>query len=61
MSDKIKVGIIGTGNIGTDILIKLRRSNILECGIFTGRNPSSAGIAIADKLGVPTSIKSIKV
>ncbi len=60
MSEKIKVGIIGTGNIGTDILMKLRRSDILECGIFTGRNPDSAGIAVADKLGVPISIKSIK-
>lgn len=60
MRNKIKVGIIGTGNIGTDILMKLRRSDILECGIFTGRNPSSAGIALADKLGVPTSAESIK-
>ena len=60
MENKVKVGILGTGNIGTDILMKLRRSNFLECGIFSGRNPNSKGIAIADKLNVPTSIESIK-
>ena len=57
---KVKVGIIGTGNIGTDILIKLQRSEILECGIFTGRNPNSAGIKIANDLNVNTSTDSIR-
>lgn len=56
---KIKVGIIGTGNIGTDILLKLRRSDILECGMFTGRNPDSAGIKIANELGIRTSTESV--
>lgn len=61
MNDKkVKVGIIGTGNIGTDILLKLQRSDILECGIFTGRNPDSAGIKIAKEMGVRTSIESIQ-
>ncbi|WP_251205705.1 acetaldehyde dehydrogenase (acetylating) [Acetatifactor aquisgranensis] len=57
---KIKVGIIGTGNIGTDLLLKLKRSDILECGMFTGRSVDSKGIAIAKELGVPTSTKSIQ-
>lgn len=57
---KIKVGIIGTGNIGTDLLMKLKRSDILECGIFTGRNADSRGIAVAKELGVPTSTESIQ-
>lgn len=57
--DKIKVGIIGTGNIGTDILIKLNRSDILECGIFAGRRLDSRGIKIAKEMGVPTSTESI--
>lgn len=56
---KIKVGIIGTGNIGTDILMKLQRSQILECGMFAGRNIDSAGINIAKKMGIPTSIDSV--
>lgn len=57
---KVKVGIIGTGNIGTDILLKIKRSDILECGMFTGRNPDSTGIKIAKEIGVPTSIDSIR-
>lgn len=57
---KIKVGIIGTGNIGTDILLKLGRSDILECGMFTGRNPASKGIRLAESMGVPTSDRSIQ-
>ena len=57
---KIKAGIIGTGNIGTDILMKLQRSNFLECGIFAGRNHDSRGIEIAKKMGVSTSVDSIK-
>ena len=51
---------MGTGNIGTDILMKLKRSDILECGMFTGRNPASKGIQIAQKMGVPTSTESIR-
>ena len=58
--DKIKVGIIGTGNIGTDILMKLKRSSILECGIFAGRNPDSKGMQLAKEMGVPTSTESIR-
>lgn len=57
----IKVGIIGTGNIGTDILMKMKRSKYLECGIFTGRNPDSKGIEIAKSMGVKTSFDSICV
>ena len=57
---KVKVGIIGTGNIGTDILLKLERSELLECGMFSGRNPDSKGIKIAREMGIPTSLNSIK-
>ena len=57
--DKVKVGIIGTGNIGTDILMKTQRSKYIECGIFTGRNPDSKGIQIAKNIKVKTSFNSI--
>lgn len=57
---KIKVGIIGTGNIGSDLLVKILRSPVLECGIFTGQNPDSDGIKKAKMLGVKTSSKSIR-
>ena len=59
MPRKVKVGIIGTGNIGTDLLIKVQRSKVLECGIFAGKNPQSEGIRQAQRLGVPTSTESI--
>jgi acetaldehyde dehydrogenase len=59
-SKKIKVGIIGTGNIGCDLLIKVIRSNILECSIFAGHNPDSDGIKFAQSLGVPTAFDSIR-
>lgn len=60
IKEKIKVGIIGTGNIGSDLLVKILRSPVLECGIFTGQNPDSEGIKRAKTLGVKTSFKSIK-
>jgi len=56
---KVKVAIIGTGNIGTDILMKLQKSEVLECGMFAGRNPNSEGINLAKKMGIKTSINSI--
>lgn len=57
---KVKVAIIGTGNIGTDILMKLRRSDILECGMFAGRNLMSDGMKLAQEMGVPVSDRSIE-
>lgn len=59
MSKKLKVGIIGTGNIGSDLLVKVLRSKFLECGIFTGKNPLSENIKRAKALGVRTSFESI--
>jgi len=57
--NKVKVGIIGTGNIGTDLLIKIQRSKILECGMFAGKNPDSLGIRRAKSMGIKTSFDSI--
>ena len=57
---KVKVGIIGTGNIGSDLLMKVMRSAILECGIFAGHSPDSKGIARARELGVPVTYDSIR-
>lgn len=55
----LRVGIIGTGNIGTDLLLKVQRSPLLECELFAGRNSRSAGIRTARELGVETSDRSI--
>lgn len=57
---KTNVAIIGTGNIGTDLLVKIRRSPFLECSLFTGRNLDSQGMRFAASLGVRTSDQSIK-
>lgn len=57
---KVKVGIIGTGNIGTDLLMKIRRSSVLECGIFAGRDIYSPNIIRAREMGVPVTGDSIR-
>lgn len=56
---KLKVAILGSGNIGTDLLVKVLRSPVLECGAFIGRNLNSAGMAKAQSLGVSVSADSI--
>lgn len=55
----LRVAILGTGNIGTDLLLKVQRSPWLECALFAGRSRRSAGIRIAQDLGVPTTDRSI--
>lgn len=60
MKKKIKVAIIGTGNIGSDLLVKIQRSKILVCGLFTGQNKDSEGIKRANNMGINTSFESIK-
>lgn len=57
--NKLKVAIIGSGNIGTDLLIKVLRSPYLECSAFIGRNLSSAGMIKASSLGVTVSADGI--
>lgn len=57
---RLRVGIIGTGNIGTDLLLKVQRSELLDCELFAGRNAASAGIRKAQELGVETSDRSIE-
>ena len=57
--EKLRVGIIGSGKIGTDLLIKTLRSYSLECALFIGRNSQSAGMKKARSLGVATSDESI--
>lgn len=58
MSDgnKVKCAIIGSGNIGTDLMIKImRNSDILEMGAMVGIDPESDGLARAKRMGVATT------
>lgn len=57
---KIKVAIIGSGNIGTDLMIKVMRlSEVLEMGAFAGIDPASDGLKRAERLGVPITAGGI--
>ena len=57
---KLPVAILGTGNIGTDLLIKVLRSPFLECVLFAGRNLSSPGMTKANLLGVSVSANGLQ-
>ena len=57
---KTKVAIIGTGNIGTDLMFKvLRLSEHLEMGVFVGIDPASDGLARAGRLGIETTAEGV--
>ncbi|MFC1641220.1 acetylating acetaldehyde dehydrogenase [Myxococcota bacterium] len=57
---KLKVGIIGTGRVSADLLLKTLHSEVLECCLFVGRNANCEGIQRAKSLGVSTSDRSIQ-
>lgn len=57
---KTKVAIIGSGNIGTDLMIKVMRlSKVLEMGAMVGIDPASDGLARAARMGVATTHEGI--
>ncbi|MFF3734345.1 acetaldehyde dehydrogenase (acetylating) [Streptomyces sp. NPDC002476] len=57
---RTKVAIIGSGNIGTDLMIKvLRGANHLEMGAMVGIDPDSDGLARAARLGVPVTHEGV--
>jgi acetaldehyde dehydrogenase len=61
MSEKMKVAIIGSGNIGTDLMIKIMRtSKVLEMGAFVGIDAESDGLKRAARLGVSVTHKGLE-
>ena len=59
MGEKIKVGIIGPGNIGTDLMYKVMRSKNLQMDFMTGI-VESEGLKRAAGLGLKTSTEGVK-
>ncbi|QRY64420.1 acetaldehyde dehydrogenase (acetylating) [Gordonia sp. PDNC005] len=61
MSKKTKVAIIGSGNIGTDLMIKvIRTAKHLEMGAMVGIDAESDGLARAARMGVPTTHEGVE-
>ena len=60
-SEKLKAAIIGSGNIGTDLMIKiLRNSQHLEMAAMVGIDAASDGLARAARLGVATTHQGVQ-
>ncbi len=57
---KLNVGVLGTGNIGTDLIIKLSRIDFIDKLVFVGRRSDSKGIEfVKNKFDVEVSIDGI--
>jgi acetaldehyde/propanal dehydrogenase len=59
MSKKIKCALIGSGNIGTDLLAKLRRSAVLDPVWMVGIDPESDGLKRAREMGIKTTADGV--
>lgn len=59
MTRKIRCALIGPGNIGTDLLYKLQRSDVLEPVWMVGIDPNSDGLKRAQEMGLKTTAEGV--
>ncbi|MEI1680966.1 acetaldehyde dehydrogenase (acetylating) [Acinetobacter baumannii] len=60
-NQRISVAIIGSGNIGTDLMIKImRNSKFLKMAAMVGVDPKSDGLARAERFGFETTAESVE-
>ncbi|BAO93150.1 putative membrane protein (plasmid) [Caballeronia cordobensis] len=55
----IPVAILGSGNIGSDLMFKIRRNPFLDLRLVAGVDPASEGLALARSLGYKTSTDGV--
>jgi acetaldehyde/propanal dehydrogenase len=56
---KIRCALIGSGNIGTDLIYKIRRSPVLEPVWMVGIDAASDGLARAREMGLKTTAEGV--
>ena len=59
MPTKVPVMILGSGNIGTDLMAKILRSEILELTAVVGIDPDSDGLRKAREAGIEASAEGV--